>query len=116
ATTYLASLTPILAQLRALGRRVAEDNKRSKGKVAERRAEVDESRLRLQNLEYERSQLEGEIRRCKEFVSVFQDIELRDLSEFQAVAPEELRTEQILSDPHSLMLARLEYELIERQQ
>lgn len=68
AAAYVSALTPHLARLRALARRVAEENKRSKGRVAQRRAEVDESRLRLQNLEYERNQLEGEITRCKEFV------------------------------------------------
>lgn len=53
---------------------------------------------------------------CLHLSSVFQDIRLRDLSDFQTMAPEELRTEETLNDPHKLMLARLEYELLERQQ
>lgn len=47
--------------------------------------------------------------------SVYQDIELHPVEEFEQLAPEELRTEEILADPHKLMLARLQFELQERQ-
>lgn len=40
---------------------------------------------------------------------------LYTLEEFQRLAPEEARTEEVLSDEHQLMLNRLSFELAERQ-
>ena len=48
------------------------------------------------------------------FSSVYQDIPLYTLDEFHERAPESLRDESTASD-HALMLARLNYELQERQ-
>lgn len=47
--------------------------------------------------------------------SIYQDVPLYTLEEFQRLAPEEARTEEVLSDEHQLMLNRLSFELAERQ-
>lgn len=47
--------------------------------------------------------------------SVYQDVPLYSLEEYTRLAPEESRTEQILTDEHQLMLNRLAFELTERQ-
>ena len=40
---------------------------------------------------------------------------LYSVDEFKRLAPEEARTDQVLSDDHQLMLNRLSFELAERQ-
>ena len=47
--------------------------------------------------------------------SIHQDVPLYSLDEFKRLAPEEARTEEVLSDEHQLMLNRLSFELAERQ-
>ena len=47
--------------------------------------------------------------------SIYQDIPVHSLEEFQQLAPEEARTEEVLADEHQLMLNRLSFELSERQ-
>lgn len=47
--------------------------------------------------------------------SIFQDVPLYTLDDFKRLAPEEARTEEVLSDEHQLMLNRLSFELAERQ-
>jgi THO complex subunit 5 len=42
-------------------------------------------------------------------------VPLYSVDEFKRLAPEEARTEQVLSDDHQLMLNRLSFELAERQ-
>lgn len=47
--------------------------------------------------------------------SVYQDIPLYSLQDFEQLAPEEARTSSVLEDEHQLMLNRLSFELAERQ-
>lgn len=47
--------------------------------------------------------------------SIYQDVPLYGLDEFKRLAPEEARTDNVLSDEHQLMLNRLSFELAERQ-
>ena len=47
--------------------------------------------------------------------SVYQDIPVHALEDFMQLAPEEARTETVLTDEHQLMLNRLSFELSERQ-
>lgn len=46
---------------------------------------------------------------------IYQDVSLHSLDEFMALAPEELRGPEVLSDEHQLMLNRLKFELAERE-
>ena len=60
----------------------------------------------------------GRINNLKEvcFISsIYQDVPLYSVDEFKRLAPEEARTEQVLSSDHQLMLNRLSFELAERQ-
>ena len=47
--------------------------------------------------------------------SIYQDIPLYSEDEFLEKAPEASRSVEVLSDEHALMLARLNFELAERQ-
>jgi THO complex subunit 5 len=47
--------------------------------------------------------------------SIYQDIPLYSEEDFMDKAPEDLRTEEVLTNEHSLMLNRLNFELAERQ-
>lgn len=47
--------------------------------------------------------------------SIYQDVPLHSLPEFQELAPPEARTQDVLENTHQLMLNRLSFELAERQ-
>lgn len=47
--------------------------------------------------------------------SIYQDVPLYTIDDFKRLAPQEARTEDVLSDEHQLMLNRLSFELAERQ-
>ena len=47
--------------------------------------------------------------------SIYQDVPLYSVDDFKCLAPQEARTQQVLSDDHQLMLNRLSFELAERQ-
>jgi THO complex subunit 5 len=47
--------------------------------------------------------------------SIYQDVPLYSLEEFEALAPLDSRTEDVLANEHQLMLNRLSFELAERQ-
>ncbi|KAJ7795368.1 Fms-interacting protein-domain-containing protein [Mycena olivaceomarginata] len=69
----------------------------------------------LPNLLYEKRHLEREIEKCRQFASVYQDIPLYTLDQFELLAPPEARSEDVLSDEHQLLLNRLSFEFVERQ-
>ena len=47
--------------------------------------------------------------------SIYQDVPLHSEEEFMQLAPEAARSEDVLNNPHQLMLNRLSFELAERQ-
>jgi hypothetical protein len=47
--------------------------------------------------------------------SIYQDVPLYSVHEFEMLAPPEARTDAVLADSHQLMLNRLSFELAERQ-
>ncbi|KAK0568018.1 hypothetical protein OC861_002400, partial [Tilletia horrida] len=107
----LPSISAIRAELRGLSDQV----RHGKNEVASVKDEVDERRVKLDNLRYEREMLAEEIWRTRELRSIYQDVDLPSLEEFRACAPEEMRTDAILADEHQLTLNRLQHELAERQ-
>lgn len=136
ALRLLSASTPLFAALKRVNRRIYKDLSVQKARVAEERAKVDTARLSLQNLKYEESMLDLEVKVCQEFQSIFQDIELHDLQEFHQLrstsAAAVLKTEEQdadaeakdeamedgeenLTDEHKLMLTRLRFELQERK-
>ncbi|RDB22608.1 THO complex subunit 5 [Hypsizygus marmoreus] len=105
----------LVGRLKALNRAANTATRIRKEATAEARHDMDQSHLGLQNLLYEKRHLEREIEKCRQFASIYQDVPLYSLEEFTRLAPEEARTEDVLSDEHQLMLNRLSFELAERQ-
>ncbi|TFK91833.1 hypothetical protein K466DRAFT_573451 [Polyporus arcularius HHB13444] len=105
----------LFARLKALNRAANHATRVHKQATADARHEMDQTYLGLQNLLYEKRHLEREIDKCRQFASVYQDIPVHSLEEFMLLAPEEARTEEVLTDEHQLMLNRLSFELSERQ-
>lgn len=78
---------------------------------------VDSNRLQLQNLLYEAEHLRKEVKRCFQFKSQDEEIDLVDESEFYEQAPAAIsRADQTKSDEHAKRLARLEWELQQRKE
>ncbi|KAF8238692.1 hypothetical protein L208DRAFT_1354363 [Tricholoma matsutake] len=105
----------LIGRLKSLNRAANTGTRVRKDATARARHEMDQSHLGLQNLLYEKRHLEREIEKCRQFASIHQDVPLYSLDEFKRRAPEEARTEDVLSDEHQLMLNRLSFELAERQ-
>ncbi|OCH94065.1 hypothetical protein OBBRIDRAFT_817417 [Obba rivulosa] len=105
----------LFARLKALNRAANAAARAHKQATADARQEMDHTYLGLQNLLYEKRHLEREIEKCRQFASVYQDVPLHSLEDFQVLAPEEARSEGVLSNEHQLMLNRLSFELAERQ-
>ncbi|KAF2897412.1 hypothetical protein ILUMI_08766 [Ignelater luminosus] len=84
---------------------------------------VDSTNLQYQNLMYEAAHLFSEFKKCKQFKSKDEDIELVSIEEFLSEAPEEktkpfrnLKLEEMDDiQKHELHLARLEWELTQRK-
>ena len=116
ALQLLSASTPLFSTLKRLNRRIYNDLQEQKTNVAEERFKVDSARLALQNLKYEESMLELEVKICQEFQSIYQGIQLHDLQVFHELRAAAGSTEEeSLDDDHQLMLARLRFELSERE-
>ncbi|KAJ3736354.1 Fms-interacting protein-domain-containing protein [Lentinula guzmanii] len=113
--SLLIRSSALVSCLKSLNRAANTATKTKKDETTAARQEMDQSHLGLQNLLYEKRHLEREIEKCRQFASVYQDIPLYTLEEFQGLAPEEARTSEVLEDDHQLMLNRLSFELAERQ-
>lgn len=100
---------PYFSALKRINRQIHTDVQSQKTRIGDERAKVDTARLALQNLKYEQAMLELEVKICQEFQSIFQDIQLHPLEEFQALHPD------VEGDEHALMLSRLKFELQERR-
>ncbi|PWN35529.1 uncharacterized protein FA14DRAFT_43169 [Meira miltonrushii] len=111
----LHASSPLFAQLRATSRRVHEDTRNGKGRVTEIRTRVDNASLALQNLKYQKRHLQEEIRNCKSFQSIYENVSLIDVDQFMQSAPEAEKTDEITTNAHKLYLARLRFELSERK-
>ncbi|KAG7096948.1 hypothetical protein E1B28_004346 [Marasmius oreades] len=105
----------LISRSKALNRSANLATRTRKDATAIARQEMDQSYLGLQNLLYEKRHLEREIEKCRQFASVYQDVPLYPLEEFQRLAPEEARTSTVMENEHQLMLNRLSFELAERQ-
>ncbi|KAG8956705.1 hypothetical protein FRC04_000183 [Tulasnella sp. 424] len=103
----------LITKLRAINRNsnTAANSKRES--TAQVRTAINATNLQLQNLMYERRHLEREIEKCRQFAFIYQDIPIHSLEEFEASAPEELQSPDIMEDEHQLMLSRLRFELLQ---
>jgi len=87
-----------------------------RNKTFDDKNKIDEHHLELQNLFYEISHIKKEVNKCLEFRSLDEDINLVSVDEFYKNAPPEIsRPEVTKTDEHQQKLARLEWELKERQ-
>ncbi|KAI0729431.1 Fms-interacting protein-domain-containing protein [Fomitopsis betulina] len=105
----------LFARLKALNRAANGATRAQKQATADARLQMDHTYLGLQNLLYEKRHLEREIEKCRQFASVYQDVPVHSLDEFVQLAPEEAKSDLVLSNEHQLMLNRLSFELAERQ-
>jgi THO complex subunit 5 len=107
----------LFAQLRQLNRLSNLYAKETRDKTQEKKLGVDDLHLQLQNLQYEVNHLRKEITNCLEFKSKHDDIELISEEEFYETAPDSISNPGVTRfDDHKLMLARLEWEMKQREQ
>ncbi|KAI0003077.1 Fms-interacting protein-domain-containing protein [Russula compacta] len=105
----------LFSRLKALNRDANAAARTHKQITTDARHDMDQTHLRLQNLLYEKRHLEREIEKCRQFASVYQDIQMYSVEQFIELSPQEAHSEDVLSDEHQLMLNRLGFELVERQ-
>ncbi|PGH17857.1 hypothetical protein AJ80_04680 [Polytolypa hystricis UAMH7299] len=100
----------LLAKLRGLNRDAILNVRATKQATAEARQEIDRLHLHLQNLYYEQRHLNGEIAACESYDHKYLSLPLIPVEEFLELYPEHTN-----SDPHELMIARINHEHGERE-
>lgn len=106
----------LMLTLRRLSRVQKVRVRDARDKTVDARASVDGVTLQLQNLLYEVAHLKKEARRCLEFHSADQEIDLVSLQQFYQEAPESVsRPTETVEDEHQQRLARLQWELEQRR-
>ncbi|KAK0516524.1 hypothetical protein JMJ35_001127 [Cladonia borealis] len=99
-----------LGQLRGLNRNAIAQVRNTKQLTAEARQEIDRLHLQLQNLYYEERHLRGEIAACESYDHKYLQLPLISIEEFLQTHPEHTD-----DDEKSLMFARINHELSERE-
>ncbi|KAG2183005.1 hypothetical protein INT44_005986, partial [Umbelopsis vinacea] len=99
------------ALLKELNTTTYNHTREMKNLTAEARQIMDLRHLGLQNIAYEKRHLEEEIVKCRQFRSIYQDIELISEEDFLNTAPPELTQD---SNAHARMINRLKFEHQER--
>ncbi|XP_076061140.1 THO complex subunit 5 [Oratosquilla oratoria] len=106
----------LMLTLRRLSRVQKVRVRESRDRTGEQRQRVDGVTLRLQNLLYEVSHLKKEVRKCLEFQSADEEIDLVPVEQFYKEAPDSIsRPEDTVEEPHQQRLARLHWELEQRR-
>ncbi|KAG0169707.1 hypothetical protein DFQ30_003300 [Apophysomyces sp. BC1015] len=98
--------------MKDLHARAFRNTRDSKQRTSDAKSGMDERQVGLQNVMYEERHLLDEIVRCRDFRSVFQDIDLVPYDEFCLRAPQEYLLNK--ENPHTLMINRLKFEYEER--
>jgi len=107
----------LTANLKKLNRYAQIRGKKKKENTIEVKNKVDGLHLDLQNLLYEVMHMKKEIKKCMNFSSKDEDIDLIDVETFYDEAPTDIAKPEITKDdPHHQMLARLDYELKKRKE
>ncbi|KAL8986726.1 MAG: hypothetical protein Q9169_008762 [Polycauliona sp. 2 TL-2023] len=99
-----------LASLRQASRDSILEVRSTKQDTAEARQEVDRLHLQLQNLYYEERHLRGEISACESYDHKYQQLPLIPAEDFLHLEPDHADR-----DEKSLMFARINHELAERE-
>ncbi|KAL6716361.1 hypothetical protein ACLMJK_005927 [Lecanora helva] len=100
-----------LGELRALNRDAINKVRNTKQMTAEARQEIDRLHLQLQNLYYEERHLRGEIYACSSYDHQYQQLPLIPVEDFLESQPEHND-----DDEKTLMFARINHELKEREE
>ncbi|KAI8994728.1 Fms-interacting protein-domain-containing protein [Pilobolus umbonatus] len=101
-------------KLKDLHTRSYASTRDSKQATTEAKERMNEKQVDLQDVIYEKRHILEEIVQCREFRSVYQDVELIPLKDFLSQAgPEYLENSD---NPHQLMINRLKYELVVRKE
>ncbi|KAL8703064.1 MAG: hypothetical protein Q9201_003764 [Fulgogasparrea decipioides] len=113
----LRQLNADLGDLRESSRESIFEVRATKQNTAEARQEIDRLHLQLQNLYYEERHLQGEISACESYeyfplreAGKYQKLPLVPVDEFLQLQPEDSH-----DDEKSLMFARINHELAERE-
>eukprot|EP00794_Sanderia_malayensis_P014140 gene14140-15617_t len=108
--------TLLTTSLKKLNRLSLIRGKKAREKTQELKQKVDVLHLDLQNLLYEVMHMKKEIRKCTEFTSKDEDIDLVDVETFYEEAPIDVSKPDLTKENHHIqMLARLEWELQQRK-
>jgi septal ring factor EnvC (AmiA/AmiB activator) len=99
-----------LGELRGLNRNAILQVRETKQTTAEARQEIDRLHLHLQNLYYEERHLRGEIGACESYDHGYQQLPLIPVENFLQQRPELAD-----ADEKTLMFARINHELSERE-
>ncbi|KAK8407639.1 hypothetical protein O3P69_002291 [Scylla paramamosain] len=106
----------LMLSLRRLSRVQKVRVRDARERTAEARQGVDGVTLQLQNLLYEVAHLKKEVRRCLDFQSADQEIDLVPVEQFYVEAPEDIsRPTETVENLHEQRLARLQWELVQRR-
>ncbi|KAK4314017.1 hypothetical protein Pmani_014680 [Petrolisthes manimaculis] len=106
----------LMLSLRRLSRVQKVRVRDSREHTVESRQGVDGVTLQLQNLLYEVAHLKKEVRRCLDFQSADQEIDLVPVEQFYVEAPEDIsRPTETVENLHEQRLARLQWELEQRR-
>uniref|UniRef100_A0A158R473 THO complex subunit 5 n=1 Tax=Syphacia muris TaxID=451379 RepID=A0A158R473_9BILA len=105
-----------LLMLRRLNRFAMYRNRHERNVASEMLSVVDSKFLQLQNANNEIEHIRKEIERCYEFKSTDGNIDLVPLEEFYEKAPAAITREEVTRiDLHEQRIARLNWEMLERQ-
>ncbi|KAJ1735499.1 RNA methyltransferase tRNA(m5U54)methyltransferase [Coemansia biformis] len=105
-------VTSTFVRLRQLHRQLSEDKAALAASVDGLKQGTDSLALQLENKLREVAYIQREIESTNTLETIYQDIDLIPKEEFLAAAPDEYRTD--IDTPHKLMLARLRYEIRQR--
>ncbi|KAJ2807754.1 THO complex subunit 5 [Coemansia guatemalensis] len=105
-------VTGLFVRLRQLHRQLSEDKVAMVAAVDELKRGTDGLALELENKSREAAYIQREIASTETLETIYQSIDLIPEEEFLATAPESCRED--VDTPHKLMLARLRYEVMQR--
>ncbi|PIA18177.1 hypothetical protein COEREDRAFT_80092 [Coemansia reversa NRRL 1564] len=105
-------ITALFVRLRQLYRQLSEDKVAVVAAVDELKRGTDDLALELENKDREAAYIQREIASTETLETIYQSIDLIPEEEFLATAPESCRGD--VDTPHKLMLARLRYEVMQR--
>ncbi|KAJ2499351.1 hypothetical protein GGH96_003577 [Coemansia sp. RSA 1972] len=108
----IGEVTGIFVRLRLLHRQLNEDKVDLTASVDKLKRDTDSLALELENKQREVRYIQGEIESTTTLETIYQDIELISIDEFMQSAPDEFKSD--IGTPHKLMLARLRYEVKQR--